>query len=202
MRSLAIGSLRGRRRGYTLVELLAAILIIALLAALATPSFIAMIRDRRVVRAGIFMIDTYRAARTRALSRGIAVQVRWSADGTGRGVVQMREAIVAAAGAGAAKGCTKADWSDGSAETREVSKYDFGGTTYELANMKLFATDGAESQIGNVCFAPDGQAWVRYADNGGWTKLTGVLRYDVTNTRTNFKRIVFVPPNGVARYQL
>ncbi len=199
---MAIRSPRGRRRGYTLVELLTAIMIIALLAALATPSFIAMIRDRRVVRAGLFMIDTYREARTRALSRGIAVQVRWRADGAGRGAVQMREAVVAAAGAGAAKGCTKADWSDGSIETREVTKYEFQGVTYELANMKLFAADGVESQTGNVCFAPDGQAWVRYADSGGWTKLTGVLRYDVTNTRTNFKRIVFVPPNGIARYQL
>jgi type IV fimbrial biogenesis protein FimT len=184
------------------VELLAAIVIIALLAALATPSFIAMIRDRRVVRAGLFIIDTHRESRTRALSRGVAVLVRWRADGTGRGAVQMREAIIVAAGTGAAKGCTKADWSDGSAETREVTKLDFATTAYELAQMKLFSTDGVESQIGDVCYAPDGQAWVRYSDNGGWTQLTGVLRYDITNTRTNFKRVVFIPPNGVARYQL
>ncbi len=203
MRSLAIGSRWGRRRGYTLVELLAAIVIIALLAALATPSFIAMIRDRRVVRAGLFVIDTYREARTRGLSRGIAVLVRWRADGTGKGAMQIRESIIVAAGTGAVtKGCTKADWSDASTETREVSKLDFAGSAYELAEMKLFATDGSESQIGDVCYAPDGQAWVRYSDSGGWTQLTGVLRYEVTNTRTSFKRLVFVPPNGVARYQL
>lgn len=194
-------SLTGRGRGFTLVELLAGIVIIALLAALATPSFVAMIRDRRVVRAGLFVIDSYREGRTRALSRGVAVLVRWKADGTGRGVMQMREAIVTA-GTNAPKGCNTADWSDGSTDTRDVSTYNFAGTAYELANMKLFSTAGAESQVGDVCYAPDGQAYVRYSDSGAMTQLTGVLRYDITNTKTNFKRVVFVPPNGVARYQL
>lgn len=192
---------KGRVRGFTLVELLAAIVIIALLAALATPSFVAMIRDRRVVRSGLFLIDSYREGRTRALSRGVAVLLRWRADGNGRGAMTMREVIVST-GNGVPKGCVTADWSDGSADTREVSKYNFAGSTYELADMKLFSTTGAESSVGDVCYSPDGQAYVRYSDNGAMTPLTGVLRYDITNTRTSFKRVVFVPPNGVARYQL
>lgn len=201
MHKLESRSPKGRGRGFTLVELLTAIVIIALLAALATPSFISMIRDRRVVRSGLFLIDSYREGRTRALSRGVAVLLRWRADGNGRGAMTMREVIVAS-GTGVPKGCSTADWSDGSADTREVSKYTFTSAVYELAEMKLFSTAGVETTLGDVCYSPDGQAYVRYADNDTMTPLTGVLRYDIRNTRTSFKRVVFVPPNGVARYQL
>ncbi len=176
-------------------------MIIAMLAALATPSFIAMIRDRRVVRAGLFVIDEYREARTRALARGIAVLVHWQGDASGRGKITMREAIVAP-GAGVTKGCTTSDWSDGSADTRVVNEYDFASPTYELLNMTAFSDAGAGAPVTDVCYSPDGRTSVRYADNGVMTPMTGVLKYEVLNNRTNQKRIVFVPPNGVARYQL
>lgn len=191
-----------RPRGFTLVELLASITIIAILAALATPSFIGMIRDRRVVRAGLILVDTYREARTRALSRGNSVTVRWTSDGAGKGAVDVRETIIAPAGTGVTKACTTSDWTDGSTDTRAVSKYDFAGTTFDLAGMTFRTDAGAASSSGEICFAPDGRTFVRYVANGSFTLLAGVPSYEIVNTRTNFKRIVFVPPNGVARYQL
>jgi type IV fimbrial biogenesis protein FimT len=185
-----------------MVEMLAAIMIIAVLAALATPSFIAIIRDRRVVRAGLYLADSYREARTRALSRGNSTLVRWRSDGAGKGTVEMYETIVSTTSASVPKACNTADWSIGSSDTRVISIYDFAGTTYELANMKLFSEQGAETAIADICFAPDGRSFVRYTDSGAMSPLTGVLHYDVVNTRTNFRRVVFVPPNGVARLQL
>jgi type IV fimbrial biogenesis protein FimT len=189
-------------RGFTLVEMLATIMIIALLAALATPSFIAMIRDRRVVRAGLYLADSYREARTRALSRGNSTLVRWRSDGAGKGTVEMYETIVSTTSAAVPKTCNTADFSLGSTDARVITTFDFAGTTYELANMKLYTDANAETTIADVCFSPDGRALVRYTDSGGMVPLTGVLHYDVINTRTNFKRVVFVPPNGVARLQL
>ena len=160
-----------------------------------------MIRDRRLVRAGLYVIDDYREARTRALSRGIAVLLRWQADGTSRGKITMKEALVAP-GAGVTKGCSTSDWSDGSPDVRVVNEYDFASATYELLNVAVFSDAGVGAPVADVCYSPDGRTSVRYSDNGVMTPLTGVLRYEVVNNRTNQKRIVFVPPNGVARYQL
>jgi Tfp pilus assembly protein FimT len=186
------------------MELLASIVIIAVLAALATPSFIAMIRDRRVVRAGIQLADVYREARTRALSRGNAVIVRWQAGVGSKGLVEMRESVIAAAGAGTAAGCrtSATQWANGSATTREVKAFGFPGNTYELAQIKLFSEANAEAAFGEVCFAADGKTYVRYVDNAVFTQLKGVPHYEVINTQTTVKRLVYVPPNGVARLQL
>ncbi|MEZ4302226.1 MAG: prepilin-type N-terminal cleavage/methylation domain-containing protein [Polyangiaceae bacterium] len=189
-------------RGFTMVELLAAIVIIALLAALAIPSFIGMMRDRRVVRAALYMADTYRDARSRSLARGIAVSVRWTSDGAGKGIVELREATVFAPGAGLTRTCQTADWSSGSTDTRQVYSYNFAGTTYELAAMKLYDEGGVAVSFGEICFSPEGPAYVRYTANGTFASLAGVPHYEITNTRTGVLRTVFVPPNGVARLSL
>ena len=99
-------------------------------------------------------------------------------------------------------GCTTSDWADNSADTRVVGEYDFASPTYELLNVALYTDTGAASQIADVCYSPDGRTYVRYADAGAMSALAGVLRYEINNNRTNQKRVVFVPPNGVARYQL
>jgi prepilin-type N-terminal cleavage/methylation domain-containing protein len=190
------------RRGFTLVELLAAIAIIAVLASLATPSFLAIIRDRRVTQVGILTADSYREARTRSLARGIAVAVRWQSNGAGKGTLEIREAVVFAPGQGTTKGCLTADWSSASADTRRVSAQDFAASVYELASIQLMTEASAASAFGETCFTPDGRAYVRYADNGAFVAQTGVPRFEVLNTRTNLKRIVYLPPNGVARLAL
>lgn len=182
--------------------MLAAIVIIALLAALATPSFIAMMRDRRVTQVGISLADTYREARSRALARGIAVAVRWKSDGSGKGTIEIREALVLLPGQGVTKSCHTADWSTGSADTRMVTLQSFASSIYELADIKLFTQAGLDSPFGETCFAPDGRTLVRYSDGAAFEPLAGVPHFEVLNTQTNFKRIVHLPPNGVARLSL
>jgi type II secretory pathway pseudopilin PulG len=184
------------------VELIASIVIIALLAALATPSFIAMMRDRRVAQVGVALADTYREARSRSLARGIAVAVRWQSDGAGKGTISIRETIVLPPGQGTTKACHTADWSSGSADTREVAIQNFAVSPFELASIQLFSEAGAGSPFGETCFAPDGRTHVRYSDAGVFLPLTGVPRFEVTNTRTQLKRTVYLPPNGVARVAL
>lgn len=178
------------------------IVIIALLAAMATPSFVAMMRDRRVVRAGLMLADTYREARTRALSRGNAVMVRWTAGATGKGTIETRESIIAPAGLGVATGCLTSSWDAASLNTRPVSSFDFSGPTFVLAEMKFFSETNAEATLGEICFSAQGTTYVRYVDNGVWAPLAGVPHYNVTNTNTTLNRVVYVPPNGVARLQL
>jgi len=190
------------RRGFTLVELMVSVVIIALLAAMATPSFVAMMRDRRVVRAGLLLADTYREARSRTLSRGIAVMVRWRAGAGGKGTIEMREAVVAP-GQGVAATCQSVGaWTTGSVVTREISSFDFAGPTYELANLLFLTESNASTPFADICFSPNGVTCATYLENGVCNRLAGVPRFDVTNTLTTMKRTVFIPPNGVARLQL
>lgn len=196
-------SRQGGRRGFTLAELLASIAIIAVLAAVATPSFIALMRDRRVVRAGMILAESYREGRTRALSRGNVVIVRWRAGAGDKGKIEMRESVIAPAGTALVTRCSAADdWTDTSVDTRLVSAFDFAGTTYALAQIKLYSEANADSPFAELCFAPQGRTYVRYLDGGPFVPLTGVPHYEITNAQTTTKRTVFLPPNGVARLQL
>ncbi|MBK8256043.1 MAG: type II secretion system protein GspH [Polyangiaceae bacterium] len=185
-----------------MVEMLAAIVIIALLAALATPSFIAMMRDRRVVRAGLQIAETFREARMRSLARGVAVTVQWDGAASAKGVLKTREALIVAAGQGLTKSCLTADWSAASTDTRPLSVHNFEQGIYELAQLKLVDMGGSDQTFGEICFAPDGTAHVRFSNAGPFVPLTGVPSFKVKNTKTNVERIVFVPPDGIARFAL
>lgn len=166
------------------------------------PSFVGMMRDRRVASTGQILADTYREGRAEALRRGIAVLVRWRSDGAGKGTIEMRQVVVPIAGTGVIKTCTTADFGSASTETRQVSFFSFVGTRYELASMAMLNEAGAAISFADVCFSPEGRAYRRYSESDPMTPLAGVPRYEITNTNTGSKRTVFVPPNGVARYKL
>jgi prepilin-type N-terminal cleavage/methylation domain-containing protein len=77
-RRAAVPLSHGRKsgaRGFTLMEMLAVLAVISVLAAVATPGFVEMIRERRTQREAAMFSDTSRVARARALGRGAAVAV-------------------------------------------------------------------------------------------------------------------------------
>src|SRR5262245_16029461 len=98
---------------------------------MAMPSFVAMMRDRRVARAGQIVADVYREARAESLGRGIAVLVRWRSNGSGKGKIEIREVVVQPAGAGVPGTCTTANFANGAPDTRTVSLFDFAIAQYE-----------------------------------------------------------------------
>jgi prepilin-type N-terminal cleavage/methylation domain-containing protein len=191
-------------RGVTLMEMMAVIVIIGILAAVASPSFVMMFRDQRVSRAALEVSDIYRLARSRAMGRGSAVLVRFNGSGgvAGNGLFEVREAIQPTAGVPLpATSCLATNWTNGDPANRPVSRFD-PGASYELAQL-AFQDDVPSTQtFSEICFTPRGRTFTRSAPAGIFTPLLGVPSFTVTNTRTGRVRTVFIPPTGAARVAL
>jgi type IV fimbrial biogenesis protein FimT len=200
-RGLPIGL--GRSRGFTLLELMAVVLIITVFAALAIPSVVTQLRDRRVQEAARRIGMVYREARLRALGRGSAVLVRIV-----NGDITVMEARVGTAVGGNAgcvdlpmSSCLNTDWSD-PARRRAVGGFHLA-TSGELSDMAVSISDSANTAIANldICFTPMGRVFARRAITEDTAFARGNDTYVATVTRPGITRTrrVALMPNGTAR---
>jgi Tfp pilus assembly protein FimT len=182
-------------------ELLMVIVMIGAMAALASPLFIDVMRDRRVNQGALQAAEVYRMARARALGRGSAVMVRWTAGpGAGEGTLSMREAIQGGAnGPLPTSNCTGTDWAAVSTTSRAVTHLDFRTGGFGLASFAMSDASGPIA-TSELCFSPRGRTF--YRTTAGWNPLADVPRLTVRNTRTLVDRVVYIPANGAARLAL
>jgi len=190
-----------------MAELLTVVAIIGILSVAAAPSFVRIMRDRRVNNAAQQFADMYRTARSRAMGRGSATLVRWNENAnlptpTNRdGRMVMREAIMGA-GQGAllpSTSCFATNWATNSTTSRFVTSFDDRWERYDPAAAAFQSAGGAPVTYAEICFTPRGRTFIRYAPNGAFTPLSSVPRVEVRNTKSTMRRYVIMPPNGVAR---
>jgi type II secretion system protein H len=195
-----------RRRGqsgFTLIELMVVVVIIAVLASISVPLFVTRMRERRAQQTALQLAGLYREARMRALGRGAAVLVAYDGnDWQVKEGVEGDAASLARTGSTDCKslptsGCLTNGWAGDTA--RSIATFDPKAVSSE---MSAVFKDGSNAV--DLCFTPLGRTFIR-TDGGSWSALTSVLSIDVSRKESSqvmSTRTVVVLPNGTARLGL
>lgn len=184
-----------RPRGFTLLELIAVVTVIAVFASLAIPSALGQLRSRRVQEAARQIGIVYREARLRALGRGSAVLVRVNG-----GAISVLEATVGGVGNCAnlpVSSCLTPTWST----QRVVGGFSLSASG-DASLMSVAFSDSGNTAVGNldICFTPMGRAFSRNsnADGVAFAALTETYTATVSRPGTRRRQVVLMP-NGTAR---
>jgi type IV fimbrial biogenesis protein FimT len=192
---------RRRLRGFTLIELMVVVVIIAILATISVPLFVNKMRERRAQQTALQLAGLYREARMRALGRGAAVLVRY--NGTNWQVhegVEGAAAYLARTGKTNCQslptlGCTTNAWDGGA--SRSIASFNPADVSSDISAE---FSDGSASL--DLCFTPLGRTFRRATASDLWQPLTAVVSIDVQRGSDGLKRTVIVLPNGTARLGL
>jgi prepilin-type N-terminal cleavage/methylation domain-containing protein len=201
-------------RGFTLLELMVVVTIVALSAALATPSVIRIVQDRRVQQDAAAILGLAQEARARALGRGAAVQLHWDETAAGgKGLLRMTEAQgddIDGDGEGDVPSttCTAPLWSS----TLKFFQIDEGQKrTWITAVTQAQVAGGVPQPELFLCFTPRGRLFFKDTAPNNWAPAVGVFSFQIQPDVNGApaptlagvpNRYVHVAPNGLARMAL
>jgi type II secretion system protein H len=199
---------RGRRgprgaagaRGFTLIELMVVILIITVFAAVAVPTAVLQLRERRLQEAARQVALLFRQARLHAVGRGTATLVRITDDTVT--LFEAREGPSASCPDMPVPDCRGTPWVSGLTQRRQIGGFR-PAATGELSTLELEVADSIGSTVSQleICFSPNGRGFVREAINDGvaFTPLAETYLATLTRPGTSRPRNVALLPNGTAR---
>jgi type IV fimbrial biogenesis protein FimT len=183
------------------MELIAVVLIITIFAALAVPTAVVQMRDRRIQESARQIALVYRQARLRAMGRGAAVLVRFDTDTFT--VLEARQGPAAGACADLpVSSCLGTPWVSAPAMSRQVDGH-AEATGGDMADVVVSMVDAGDTPITEleVCFTPMGRAFVREDINDAvaFTPMTEAYLASVSRPGLTRTREVVLMPNGTAR---
>ncbi len=188
---------RTRSAGFTLTEILVVIVMIAILAAVASPSFIKIMRDIGVSRLTQQFAEIYRRAYVDSSERQTTlVRFRYGGSGLATPMFETRKAQIdnGSLSLVAPRRCNSIDWN---APTIERTPYNFSKVGVdEIADVE-FSTNNNTMPLADICFSRR-RAFIRI-DDGAFAEMTQSSRLLVKNLKTGLVRRVFVPANGLPR---
>jgi type IV fimbrial biogenesis protein FimT len=206
---------------------MAVLAMISVIIVTASPTFVRLMRDRRVNRAGMQLVDYLRTARTRAIGHGQPILVRWWSQGflpsgsdptAGTGGIEIDEPIVTTSGA--STNCNTTAWFGPT--TQKMASFDIQNREYSYTAITFYddtgtsgaAGSGAVPNYAEICFSSTGRMYIREGAGGvaagAFRQVVGVPSFAVFNLQNNpsqaisyiTTRWVLVPPNGDARMAL
>ena len=190
---------RRHSRGFTLIELVVVVVIIGVTAALAAPTVVGQMRERRSRDVAQNVGLLYSNARMRAMGRGTAVMVRYntgtfqvieSIEGT-RAVTRAEAQCASAPGFG----CLSTQWGN-AVNWREVTQYGPStGITIEAWQ------GGALKNQAWICFSPGGRSFAAFDGTNPSAPFAGSVEFRVQRLAGMVRRVALLP-NGTARLAL
>lgn len=153
---------RDPRAGYTLLELMIVVVIIAVVSALAAPGIVETMRENKVYQGTSDITRMFRQARLEAVSRGTAVAIRFDGN-AGRGRFAMYRSTVSS--------CRMTNWmapvADPLAGTL-LTTLDFNRAPYQITGgVDVRAEYCPGISVTKACGAPNaGPMWICYAPGG------------------------------------
>lgn len=159
---------RRSMRAFTLLELMVVVLIIAILAGIATPAMLRARDDRRTAGKAIEVAAYMREARARAFGRGVAVLLEFQVNGgtAQRGYFSIREDADPLTGNPRTGGCRNTNW----ATAPIVSELSLNGEG--LADLQATSPTGSK---GYVCFSPGGRVLAVQSNGATSAQIAGAV---------------------------
>lgn len=177
--------------------------VIAMMAALAAPSVIRLVQDRKSQKDALSLLGMLQDAHTRAFGRGAAVLVTYTEGGAGPDTINFQESMLNVDGAGSLDIPNPSCAGTPSGVIRFWNPTDRERATDIEMNMGGQAGVVVVSASQLLCFTPRGNT--RAQDAGPpvtWVTLNDAIQFTVTSADTNNSRFVYLYPNGVARLRI
>lgn len=183
-----------RLRGFTLTEVMVVVFMIAVLAAVAAPSFIKVMRDTSLSRLNMQFAEIYRKAYIESAEQSTYL-VRWTGGNTPQIELVKATLDTPFPTLVSPRRCNAIDWTD-PAHLRQVLTIRTTSIP-QYASVGYLTNTNEEKPKADVCYSQR-RAYVRY-DEGVFTDMPGAGRIYVKNLQSNVMRRVLIPSYGLPR---